>query len=119
VIETTFVNRCVFWGLVHFHGLKRHPKAVTTQEDIPSFALRRALDVSLSLTETRRALHGIYTSYTALLEHATFCSPNNFQRTYGNWEYMRPHIPLLVGAVIFFVLELDVLVLTSLEIVIV
>lgn len=110
VIEAVFVNR-----------------AVTTQEDIHSFSLRRALDALLSPTERRHpyriffipgllatcTLWVLYIVCTIGARHFLFVK--QFPEDFGNWEDMRPHIPLLVGAVIFS-LALNALVLTPLEV---
>ncbi|KAG2158512.1 uncharacterized protein EDB93DRAFT_675347 [Suillus bovinus] len=110
VIEAVFVNR-----------------AVTTREDIPSFSLRRALDALLSPTERRHPyrifiIPGLLAACTSWVlyivstigaRHLLFVT--QFPENFGNWEDMRPHIPLLVTAVIFS-LALNALVLTPLEV---
>ncbi|KAG2077904.1 hypothetical protein BDR04DRAFT_1147621 [Suillus decipiens] len=113
VIEAVFVNR-----------------AVTTQEDIHSFSLRRALDALLSPTERRHpyriffipgllaacASWVLYIVCTIGARHFLFVK--KFPEDFGKWEDMRPYIPLLVGAVIFS-LALNALVLTPLEVMVV
>ncbi|KAG1778456.1 hypothetical protein EV702DRAFT_153174 [Suillus placidus] len=112
VIEAVFVNR-----------------AVTTQEDMSSFSLRRALDVLLSPAERRHPyrifiIPGLLMACTSWVlfivgtigaRHFLFRVAKQFPGNFGNWEDMRPHIPLLVVVVILsFVL--NVLVLTPLEV---
>lgn len=110
VIEAVFVNR-----------------AVTTQEDMPSFSLRRALDVLLSSAERRHPyrifiIPGLLVACTSWVLFIVgtigarhFLFVKQFPENFGNWEDMRPHIPLLVGVVILsFVL--NALVLTPLEV---
>lgn len=110
VIEAIFVNR-----------------AVTTREDISSLSLRRALDALLSPTERKHpyrifSIPGLLATCTLWVLYIVgtigarhFLFVKQFPGNLGDWEDMRPHIPLLVGAVIFS-FALNALVLTPLEV---
>ncbi|KAG1756374.1 mitochondrial carrier [Suillus paluster] len=113
VVETVLVNR-----------------AVTTQEELPSFSLRRALDALLSPTERKRpyrifVIPGflaattswvLYIVGTSALRH--FFVIKQMPEHFENWEDVKSCIPLLVGAIVFS-LVLNALVLTPLEVMIV
>ncbi|KAG1826882.1 uncharacterized protein BJ212DRAFT_1474095 [Suillus subaureus] len=113
VIEAVFVNR-----------------AVTTREDIPSFSLRRALDALLSSTERRHPYRifiilGLLAACTSWVLYIVgtigarhFLFVKQFSSTFGDWENVKPLLPLLVGAVIFSFI-LNALVLTPLEVIMV
>lgn len=115
VIEVVFVNR-----------------AVTSRENLPSLSLGRALDVLLSPAERRHPYRifmipgllaactswALYIVGTIMTRNLLFVKVKLFLEHFGNWEDMKPYIPLLVVAIVLSVV-LNALVLTPLEVMIV